>query len=152
MSESSELILFSYRMFGRLPHQEAGYPQSFRLKSPESPLSYPQEPPYVPTVLPTVGTMDYPWMGFPKNPFEVRCVVGEATFQSKSVVSPATPYNPPTSPNSNTLCGSGGGSGRHCQNTWGRWHGGNERRSCRQRGGVKQIMKRINQILPQIPS
>jgi hypothetical protein len=33
-----------------------------------------KNPPYVPTVLPTVGAIDYPIPGCSRNPFEVRCV------------------------------------------------------------------------------
>ena len=43
--------------------------------SPESPVPYPQNPPWVPTVLPTVGPLDYPLTDYSRNPFEVRCVV-----------------------------------------------------------------------------
>ena len=33
----------------------------------ESPFPYPEEPHYVPTVLPTVGPMDYPLPGYSRN-------------------------------------------------------------------------------------
>ena len=32
------------------------------------------KPPYVPTVLPIVWSMDYSHAGYSQNPFEVRCV------------------------------------------------------------------------------
>jgi len=40
----------------------------------ESRLRYPEEPPYVPTLLPTVGPMDYRLDGRVLKTFEVRCV------------------------------------------------------------------------------
>ena len=35
----------------------------------------PKEPPHVPTVLPTVGAMDYSILGYSRNPAVVRIVV-----------------------------------------------------------------------------
>ena len=37
-------------------------------------LPYPQAPPYVSTVLPTIGSMDDPVAGYARNAFDVRCV------------------------------------------------------------------------------
>ena len=47
----------------------------FGLSAPVNPLAYPQEPPHLPTVLPTAGRMGYSRITYSRNPVEVRCVV-----------------------------------------------------------------------------
>jgi len=54
----------------------AGYEAIFGPKWAESRLSYPQEPPYIPTVLPTVRSRDYLLPGYLRNPFVLRCLAG----------------------------------------------------------------------------
>ena len=58
------------------PHT-AGYEEIFLSKVLTTfPLPYPQDPPHVPTVSPTAGSMDDPLPVCSRNPFAVRYVVG----------------------------------------------------------------------------
>jgi len=56
------------------PVHTAGYDVFFGGLATESRLRYPWEPPFVPTLLPTVGPMDYRLDGRVLKTFEVRCV------------------------------------------------------------------------------
>jgi len=52
------------------PHSAT--PRDFRAPSARKSVTLSAGTPYVPTVLPTVGAMDYSHMGRSRNPFEVR--------------------------------------------------------------------------------
>ena len=48
-------------------------------------LPYPQEPPYVPMVLPTEGPMECPLPGYSRNPFEERPVEGGQVLDASTL-------------------------------------------------------------------
>ena len=55
-----------------------GYQDNCGPKWVENPMPNPQEPPCVPMVLPTVGSLDSPISGYSRNPFLVSCGDGAA--------------------------------------------------------------------------
>jgi hypothetical protein len=61
---------------------------------PDFPLPYHEEPPYVTTVLPTVGPMDCSLVDYLKNNFEVRCVACTPLYYEVPSVTGITEQRP----------------------------------------------------------